>query len=471
MNITESLDNSARLIAVEALNRFDKAQKRHNCSAQTRAPYASVILRNLLDKTNQKQRATDLVMGTIKYRSSIDLVLSAIADTPAKRIAPELINYIHVGLYELIYCPQTPEYSIINDAAENTKTIGGEKQVGFVNALLRKSAKRIISRTAQITQENIRFVLPRNNSNGCLFDRSFLADPKTQPENYLSCACSVPRFLIVAWLSEFGFEKTKSICIAGNRRPGIYIHPNSLKSSVYQLAELLTGDDVSFDITGDEKMIKLNSPGEITSIPGFRDGLFVVQDPTAAKPVIALLPKPGSRILDLCAAPGTKTVQLAELTNDKAEIIATDIDPDRLKKLDDNITRLGLSSIRTLPYEQITENAEKDGLFDDVLLDMPCSNTGVLAKRPEVRLRIKPKAIKKLTVIQDKLLAKAAKLTRPSGRICYSTCSIMKDENQNRIEKFLKEHPDFSLILEQLTLPADDEFDHDGGYFAIISRK
>ncbi|MBN1796378.1 MAG: methyltransferase domain-containing protein [Sedimentisphaerales bacterium] len=471
MNITEYPNNSARLVAVEVLNRFDKTQKRQNSRAQKQSAYASDILNELLDTTDQKQRATDLVMGTIRHHGSIDSVLSALADTPAKRVAPELINFLRVGLYELIYCPQTPEYSIINDAAENTKTRGGEKQVGFVNAVLRKIASRINARSHEITAQNIRQNLPQNTSVGCVFDRCFLADPQIQPADYFSTAYSISRFLINEWLDEFGYDKTRQICIASNRKAGIYLRPNTLKTSTYKLAELLTHTGLGIDITADDRMIKIDSPGNIMLLPGFEDGLFTVQDPTASLPAIAAEPKPQMKILDLCAAPGTKTIQLAELTNDKADIFATDINSSRLLMLDESIKRLSLNSIKTIPYEKLKEYNEMNEQFDIILLDVPCSNTGVLAKRPEVRLRLKPKSVEKLADTQDELLKSAADLVKPQGRICYSTCSIITLENQRCISEFLFDHPQFKLLKEKLTLPEDNKFDHDGGYYAILLKK
>lgn len=467
MNFTERFNNSARLVAVEVLNRYDKMQKLKRPPLKEGSAYVSSILSEFLPKITQKARATDLVMGTIRQRASIDLVLAAIADTPVKRISQELINFVRVAVYELVYCPQTADYSIINDAVENTKSCAAKKQVGFVNAVLRKVASQIIRRKDTITEKNIRQILPQNTSTGCLFHRPFLANPQNQPADYLSAAYSISHFLVADWLGEFGFEKTKQICIASNRKPGIYLRPNTLKTNTYKLAEFLTDADFKVDITEDDRMIKIAAPGNITLLPGFEEGLFSIQDTTASLPTIALNPSKDMQILDLCAAPGTKTIQLAELTNDKADITATDIDANRLLKLDDSIKRLGLNSITLMQYNKL---AGHDQLFDIILLDVPCSNTAVLSKRPEMRLRLKQKGVEKLTAIQGKLLEKASKLLKPQGRICYSTCSILKQENHNRIEKFLAEHPDFTLSEENLTLPAEGRFGHDGGYYAILAR-
>ena len=165
-------------------------------------------------------------------------------------------------------------------------------------------------------------------------------------------------------------------------------------------------------------MIEVKSPRAVTELPGFAEGLFSIQDITAAQPLRLLQPKPQWTILDLCAAPGTKTTQLAELAADKAKIIATDIDGERLKKVRENTTRLGIKSVKLYINTKILKilNSQSKSFFDCILLDVPCSNTGVLAKRIEARYRIKPKAIKELTKIQGGLLKTAASMIKPEGK-------------------------------------------------------
>ncbi len=457
------------MVAAKALNQFDAAQKRNASANDIGSTYASDVLNNLFSQTEQKSRATDLVYGTVRNRCAIDLVLGSVADTPAKRISPLLINIVRLGIYELVYRPETPEHSIINDAAENTKSVAAARQVGFVNAVLRKIASRIQDREVLISNEDVRSILPGNNGIGCKFDRRILPDPETQPDAYFNIAYSIPRWLINEWLEEYGLENTKEICIASNRRSSIYLRPNIIKTTAYGLAELL-GAGIQFEITPDEKMVKLKRSGKITALPGFDTGMFSVQDFAAAQAVAAFEPQQGWKILDLCAAPGTKTTQLAELTDNKAQIFATDINSVRLERVKENSQRLGLTCIEVFEYSQLDDIARRQGPFDAVLVDVPCSNTGVLAKRPEVRLRIKQKGIEKLMQTQAELLKTAIDLVKPGGKICYSTCSILKAENQQQIHNFLAESANLQLVSEQMLLPSAGEFDHDGGYYAILKK-
>ncbi len=444
---------SARTIAIEVLNHFNP-----------KSNYASSILNKLLGETDQKQRATDLVLGTIRNRPAIDTVIAAFSGRSVERIQAKLLNIIRIATYELIYSPATGRHAIVNEAVENTKAIAPQKQADFVNAVLRQITRRISNRQIQLPQADSRCTLAQTLATGCEFDRDFLPDPESSPADYLSAVFSLPKWLVTDWLDEFGEDLTRQICFASNRRPSIYLRPNSLKTTAQELAEKFRLADIEIDIVRQDSMIRVKSPRTITELPGFADGLFIVQDITASQPVRILKPQPDWTILDLCAAPGVKTTQLAEASGDSATIIATDIDAERLKKVKENITRLGINSVDIVPYEELLNSK-----FDCVLLDVPCSNTGVLAKRIEARYRITPKAIKKLTETQSKLLDTVSPMLKHHGKICYSTCSIQKNENSNLVKDFLQKNRNFSLKSEKLTLPSAECFDHDGGYTAILT--
>ena len=480
---------SARAIAVEALNRCDPKRN-----------YAGTVLDKLRHQTDQGQRTTDLVFGTLRNRKVIDTVITMFSGRPVKRIQNKLLNIIRIGTYELIYCPSTEQYAIVNEAVMNTKAAGSDKQAGFVNAVLRQIARHISTRQIVLSGDDTKRTLPQTPVTGCQFDTDFLPDCKANPAEYLSTVFSLPQWLVVDWLDEFGEESAKQICFASNRRPSVYIRPNRLRTTMAALAGKLRAAELGFEIVPEMEMIRIKSPRDVTQLPGFIEGLFTVQDITASIPVRTLenlkLKTQNLKLLDLCAAPGTKTTQLAEATGDlpheitslpisrgEVKIVATDIDSRRLEMVKENIARLGINSVDVVPYpnrcssfvsrrssHEIRDTIHENQ-FDCVLLDVPCSNTGVLAKRVEARYRINPEAIKKLLRIQSGLLETAAGLIKPEGIICYSTCSIQKTENKEQIENFLKKYRDFTIETEQLTLPSAQGFDHDGGYFAILVKQ
>ena len=449
----------ARVAALEVLNRFESSKA-----------YAGDVLEEVLPYTSQRQRTTDIVFGTIRNRSALDIVITKFGNCPPERISRRLLNIIRIGAYELAYSPLTPGYSIVNDAVENAKAVAGAKQTGFVNAVLRQITRHTRNRCTTLSDSGRRKTLPQSLSHGCEFDVDILPSPEQSPENYFSCAFSLPGWLVADWLDEFGLDKTRQICFAGNRRPSIYLRPNTLKTTTAELVEKLRASDTDCEIAG-EFAIRVKSPAAVNSLVGFKEGLFSIQDPTAQLAAKLLEPKPGRRMLDLCAAPGTKTMQLAELAEDKAEIVTTDKNARRLEKVGRNIRRLGIRGVKVVAFDAVQGQVEEGGLFDSVLLDVPCSNTGVLAKRVEVRHRLKPGTITGLAVIQSRLLETAAKLIKPDGRICYSTCSIQTSENSGLVKDFLESNPEFRLEREKLTLPSAENFDCDGGYVAIIARQ
>jgi len=450
---------SARAVAIEVLNRCDP-----------RKGYAGTMLERLLPETGQRQQATDLVFGTLRNRRAIDTVIAAFSGRPVERIQGRLLNIIRVGVYELAWCPSTEAYAVVNEAAESAKAIAGKKQTGFVNAVLRQVIRHISDRQVPLLQADARRTLPQMPSAGCQFDTDFLPDGKSSPVEYLGTVFSLPQWLIGDWLAEFGEESARQICFASNRRPSIYIRPNKLRTTTAALAEKLRQAGIELEIGADDSMIRIRSPREVTQLPGFAEGEFTVQDITASRAVRMLNPQPGWAILDLCAAPGTKTTQLAELTGDSAKIIATDNDGRRLEMVKENIARLGIKSVKIIPYESVQDITAEVGPFDAVLLDVPCSNTGVLARRVEARYRIGPEAIGELAQIQAGLLRTAAGMVKPRGKICYSTCSIQKAENSGLVSDFLKDSLTFELESQELTLPSAEGFDHDSGYAVILVK-
>jgi len=461
---------AARLVAAEILNRFDPKRN-----------YAGPILAELLPQTQERQRTTDFVFGTIRNRCAIDRVITTFSGRPVERIPIKLLNIIRLAGYELVYCPETPEYSVVNEAVENAKAVSGKKQTAFVNAVLRQITRHISNRSAQLSQADLASTLPQTAVSYCEFDSKFLPDPDASPADYLTAAFSLPKWLITDWLSEYGLEDTRQICFASNRRPSIYVRPNTLKITAQELAEHFRRADIDHEIVPEVEMIRIKSPQDVTQVAGFAQGLFTVQDITASRAgrvCWAHLGGDGGQsplhILDLCAAPGTKTTQLAELTGDSAKIIATDIDAERLQKVKENVDRLGIKSVGIVEYEKLSKNSQSGILnskFDAVLLDVPCSNTGVLARRVESRYRLRQKTIAELAKTQAELLQKAAALVKPGGKICYSTCSIQKAENSDLVGQFLQDNPDFKLEFEKVILPSAERFDHDGGYAAILVKK
>ena len=424
-----------------------------------------------LAKTSEKQKCLDLVYGTLRNGRLINTIIAHFGRCPVRRISKRLLSIVRPAVYELVFCPDAPDYAVVNEAVNSARRYGGRKSTGFVNAVLRSIERHIKVRQTKIIDVDTQAVVRVGTDTGCLFDEPFLPHPQTESAEYLSQSFSLPPWMINKWLAEFSMEDTMEVAQAGNRRPGIYLRVNLLNCQQAALLDELREHKIQCESLA-ANMIRVHGAGDVTGLPGFRQGQFTVQDLCAAGVVPTFAPQKNEAVfLDLCAAPGTKTTHLAEVTGDRTTIVATDIQAERLANVRDNIHRLGLQSVRVLDYDKVQDYVQQHGLFDGVLLDVPCSNTGVMARRPEIRYRLHQGDIDKLTRTQAGLLDKAVAFIKPNGRLCYSTCSILEEENQDQVKAFLAKYPAFILAQERLTLPTVRGPDHDGGYVAVLERR
>jgi 16S rRNA (cytosine967-C5)-methyltransferase len=452
---------SARAVAAQVLAGLD-----------LRKPNAAARLDRAINKTDQRARATDLVFGVIRNLTAIDLVLQKTAKIRGEHTDKKILALLRIGAYELLYVPATPEYAVLNDAADLAAGIS-KKSAGFVNAVLRSVQRAIQNRSAPLAGQNPRRTLPSDDKTGCVFTIDILPDPKQDLAVFLSQAFSLPTWLIRQWLTDLGHQQTQRICQASNRHPSVIVWPNPSKITAQQLQQQLQTEGLDTQPSPDEKCLKLLQSTDITGLTSFQKGLFFVQDP-AAHAAINLLPaEKGWTVLDLCAAPGTKTAVLAARLQNTGRIYAADADIKRLRKVTENCRRLGIKNVEVLEPAQLEQFLSQKPCLDAVVADVPCSNTGVLARRAEARWRLDEKSILRLTQTQMEILRNAISIVRPGGFVLYSTCSILPQENQTRIQNILRQNSGLALLREQFILPAvetENDFDHDGGYAALLQK-
>jgi 16S rRNA (cytosine967-C5)-methyltransferase len=249
--------------------------------------------------------------------------------------------------------------------------------------------------------------------------------------------------------------------------PGrLYLRVNRLKTTPEELLLALRTAEIAADPVPGLNAVVIDGASQVDRLPGYDSGWFAVQDPSAMRAALRLAPQPGQRVWDVCAAPGGKTCHLAELMNDTGQVIATDVRPERLRLIDQNRERLGTSIVRTQLIGEDGTNLP-DGPFDAILIDVPCSNTGVLGKRPEARWRITAAGITELNHVQERLLNAALDRLAPHGRLAYSTCSIEPEENSELVARVLSRRQGFQVMNEELFMPGSPA---DGGYQALLVR-
>jgi 16S rRNA (cytosine967-C5)-methyltransferase len=412
-----------------------------------------------------RRLATQLVYGVLRRRGLLHFLARQQITRPASRVESWLWEVLALGIFQLAFLDQVPPHAAIHETVELASRFGRSRAKGFINGILRSLLPLF---SDQRTTAPARHALPLEEGSYCVLTRALLPDPGTQPIDYLSVAFALPAWLLRRWHQRLGLEECYRLGFWFLRPAPVTLRGNALRTTREDLLAALHEAGYQAEAGSAPQAIRLSGFAPIAELPGYREGWFCVQDETAQHVGQALMPKPGDRLLDLCAAPGGKTTHLAELMNDQGHLLACDLHASRLQTVQTLAQRLGLTCIKTQVLEAEREEA---GLppepFDAVLVDVPCSNTGVLGRRPEVRWRLQPGDIQELVRLQARLLRLAANRVKPGGVVVYSTCSIQEEENQALVRALLPTLPGMALEAEEETLagrPAD------GGYWARLRR-
>lgn len=410
--------------------------------------------------------ATELVYGVVRRQATLATCLRPHLTRNWDDLEPGLRSLLSLGAYQLLLCDGIPAHAAVHETVGLAAVAGHPRWTGFANAVLRALSHAI---QAEPGTQPARNAVPISDGRYRLLSTAPFPDPALDSPGYLSTAYGMPRWLVDRWLSRQPHDPLRALLDWFNRPVPLSIRVNLRKTTREELlarfeAAGLTDIQLSTD---DDAILRLSASGGIVGLPGFHEGLFAVQDESALAAARLVAPRPGERILDLCAAPGGKTAALAELADDRAEIIACDVDHERLKLVSQTASRLGLSSIQARPIAEDLANVP-EGPFDAILLDVPCSNTGVLGKRPEARHRLTPQDLIELPAIQRRIVAVALERMKPGGRLVYSTCSIEPEENAELVEAVLREHPELTLVTSQSHTPGQPG---DGAWQALLAKQ
>jgi len=381
---------------------------------------------------------TNLVAGAVKHKGTLDYYIGKISSRNIKRLSPEVRNILRLGIYELEYLKKL-DYAAVSSYVELCKDID-KKSAAFVNAILRNFIRKK--------------------------DRIMLQRSELSAVKYFSLKHSHPEWIIQNWINSYGEDETEKICEYNNKPPKLSLRVNTLKISVEKLIKLFEKHEIEFEksLFNKNSLIIKNS-GNIRKLPGYEEGFWVVQGESSSMVCEVLDPQPGEKILDFCAAPGVKTVHIATFMGNTGRITAVDVSLKRIKRITENCKRLGVEIVETVAKD--ARNVKFEESFDRILVDAPCSNTGVFAARPDARWQKKPEDIDNLSVLQLELLQCAAQFLKPDGILVYSTCSIEPEENELLIKSFLNKNEDF--ILEKFR-PAD-AFEEAPGILQILQSK
>ncbi len=408
--------------------------------------------------------AMELSYGIIRRQATIDAVLTEFVDRPRASIESGLWMLLRLGAYQIVLMDGVPPHAAVNETVEVAKQLHRPEWAPVINAVLR-ALLGAIGPTDETEPAADRVPMDANRSRR--LDRAVFPSPEKARVEYFVKAHSYPRWIVRDWLSRFGEEETTRLCFWFNTPRPPTIRVNRQRQSPEIVREVLETAGVSVEPGDWPESLRLQESVRLHDLPGFAEGWFSVQDESATAAARLLDPQPGESILDLCAAPGGKTAHLAELMEDRGSVVAVDTDGERLKRVSENARRLQLSCIDCRTADDEGSNLPV-GPFDRVLVDVPCSNTGVLGKRPEARWRIDPEEFNDLTKIQERLLHQALDRAKPGGCVVYSTCSIDPRENRQLVDRVLAGRDGVSVereIEHQPGMPGD------GGYQVLLRRE
>jgi 16S rRNA (cytosine967-C5)-methyltransferase len=364
----------------------------------------------------------ELVFGVLRRQGTLDHVLTGLVTQPLAKLEPQVLIFLRLGLYQLMYLDRIPESAAVNESVNLTKNLL-PRASGLVNAVLRNYLRH---------KDSITY-----------------PDPKTAPAASIAARHSHPAWLVKLWFSQLGEEETELLAEASSCQPPLTLRTNTLLTTRDDLLQLFATNGIGatacrFSPHG----VRIEGRHHIVGLPGFREGMFAIQDEASQIASLLLDPQPGERVLDTCAAPGGKATYLAQLMGNQGELLAMDVASSKLPQIQEAARRLGITIISTRAADLLRSGQFPADAFDRILLDAPCSGLGVIRRNPEAKWRLKPDDITRLAATQTTMLGNAMRMLKPGGVLLYSTCSTSQEENEAVVQDFVSRHG--NCVLENM---------------------
>ena len=374
----------------------------------------------ILKKSNIDERdynfIKEITTGVIRNRTYLDYVIKINSRVKIKRIHKIILSILEMAIYQMYFLDKVPDYSIVDESVNLAKIYGNRGSISFTNGILRSISKKDAPQVK--IEDSI---------------------------DNLSTFYSHPKFYTEYFYNNYGEEFTKKLLKANNEMPPFTIRVNTLKTSKSELMSNLKKLGFEIEETVYDNALNILNPKGIIDTKYFDEGHFYVQDLGSILVASFLNPRENSSLLDLCAAPGGKTTHIAELMNNTGEIIACDKSQGKTKLIQENAKRLGVKNIETRVNDARVLNKDFIDKFDYVLVDAPCSGTGLYRKKPDIKWNKDLEDIKSLAEIQLEILDKAKDYVKDGGELLYSTCSLSKIENEDVVNKFLENNKNFKI--------------------------
>ncbi len=412
--------------------------------------------------------ARELAFGVLRRRRTLDKLLDAFMQH--KTPPPDRVqNVLRIGAYQLTFLQRVPDFAAVNEAVGQISDRSPGVR-GFVNGVLRNLA-RSLSEEQTGPPPRRSDVLPMGPDQFRTLGRAVFAAPTLDPAGYAADAYSLPDDLAKKWVADWGLAKLAELAMHSNARPPVILRVDTDKISVADALARLTASGIRAEPHRNGSSIVIDQPLDVASVEMFGQGLISPQDAMASVVVGAAGLQPGMRVVDLCSSPGTKTVQMAQRMHNEGKIVALDVSAEKLEPVQESCRRCGVSIVETMLAPQAGQLADES--WDLVLVDAPCSNTGVLCRRPEARWRFTRKQVGDLVNDQRRLIFLASQMVRSGGTLLYSTCSMEAEENAQVVAHLREREKTFRLVRQEVIWPSglgDATNWNDGGFFAILRR-
>ncbi|HRU06046.1 MAG TPA: transcription antitermination factor NusB [Candidatus Brocadiia bacterium] len=406
--------------------------------------------------------AAEIAYTTVRRLATLDAVLAPLSSRPLEDLQPALLNILRCAACQLLFLDRIPAHAAVDEAVRLARSTGHGRASGFINAVLRQLT-RSVSRGAQPAGPATRR-LPLASGQWLVFTYDVLPT-EADAAARLAAVHSFPPWLAARWLGRYGAAETERLFALANTPAPACLRPNAGLLTPRELLQLLRKEGVEASLSQSGRTARLAPHTRVQDLGVFQAGLAQPQDDSAAAVALFANPQPGQAVLDLCAAPGGKTTHLLELAPG-ARVTAVDLTAQKLRMVEENVRRLGLPAPELVHAEGEAFCKAHPDAFDTVLLDAPCSNSGVLRRRPEARWRLTAAAIRELAALQGRLLRAALAAVKPGGSVVYATCSIEPEENQELVRACARE-TGAALEDEKAILPTEEG---DGAYMARLRR-
>lgn len=410
--------------------------------------YSHVVLREVLEKyqyLEKRDRAfiTRVVEGTLEHMIQLDYIIEQFSNVPVYNMKPLIRNLLRMSVYQLKYMDSVPDSAVCNEAVKLAQRKGFYNLKGFVNGVLRNIARRM---------SQIRY-----------------PDPKEEPLHYLSVKYSFPIWMLNKWVMQFGYEVTEKICRDSHMEKSTTVRCNLSKASKEEIIEELTQQGITVQPHPYlDYALKISDYNYIKAVSAFKKGWIQVQDASSMLVAEIAAPNWGQKCIDVCAAPGGKSLHLADKLMGSGYVEARDVSERKVALMQENIERTGAINMRAVLKDATVLDEGSVGKADIVLADVPCSGLGVIGKKQDIKYKMSEKQQQDIVRLQRRILSVVQNYVKPGGVLVFSTCTIGADENQYNVKWFLENFPFHLESIDPYICDALKCKTTSGGYLQLL---